>query len=28
MGDTWVTPQNFRIGASGLLDDLLLTLSD
>lgn len=28
MGDAWVTPQNFRIGASGLLDELLLTLND
>jgi deoxyribose-phosphate aldolase len=26
MGDDWITPQNFRVGASSLLDDLLLAL--
>ncbi len=26
MGDKWVSPQNFRIGASSLLDDLLQTI--
>lgn len=26
MGDDWLTPAHFRIGASGLLDDLLATL--
>ena len=26
MGNDWLTPQNFRIGASSLLDDLLQTI--
>lgn len=26
MGEAWITPRHFRFGASGLLDDLLLTL--
>lgn len=28
MGDGWATPQNFRFGASGLLDDIILALRD
>jgi len=26
MGDDWITPQNFRVGASSLLDDVLLAM--
>ncbi|RFF26864.1 MULTISPECIES: deoxyribose-phosphate aldolase [unclassified Wenzhouxiangella] len=28
MGKNWITPEHFRFGASGLLDDLLATLED